>query len=82
MFQQTQRSSSRDRPRITITRAPTIDQSSLEYLYPVNKPSPGTQSLHRNPKKVTDFATEKTQKNGRPTSINGEVTVHKGPEAS
>ncbi len=31
------RSNSRDKPRITITRAPTIDQSNLEFLYPSNQ---------------------------------------------
>ena len=38
-------------PKITITRAPTIDQSDLEFLYPI--PAPDTETSTNNVKQPT-----------------------------
>lgn len=59
--------SSKDKPRITITRAPTIDQSSLEYLYPLPGPTSSASSTSAQPHNT--MATCKGL-------VNGEVIVH------
>ena len=58
------------RPRIIITRVPTIDQSSLEFLYPLPPASPPLPSAAH----VATSATSNGSSNGG--MFNGDVIVH------
>ena len=82
---QGQRSGNKDKPKITITRVPTIDQSSLEFLYPLppeafsTRHTCGLSNNNNEPNDndgVSDDDDDEEEEENDVVLVDGDVVVH------